>query len=76
MEANEERVDIEECKNCRFYEMQEYETAEGISYERTFGMCRRFPPKRIDGTISGFPVVEEDWWCGEHLKNTDTSDIG
>ena len=50
-----------------FYTTEEYEV-EDIPYERTFGHCRRFPPKRIDTNYSGFPVVEDDWWCGEHLK--------
>jgi len=64
-------VDLEECQNCRFYTTEDYEI-EGVSYERTFGVCRRFPPRRIDGTTSGFPIVEDDWWCGEHLKKFDS----
>lgn len=58
---------IDKCQNCMFYTTEEYEV-EDIPYERTFGHCRRFPPKRIDTNYSGFPVVEDDWWCGEHLK--------
>ncbi len=71
MEENAERVDIDECQNCRFYATEDFET-DGITYTRTFGVCRRFPPKRIDGTFSGFPVVEDDYWCGEYQKNFDS----
>lgn len=61
-------MDIDECANCRFYGSEEYEI-DGITYSHTFGICQRYPPKRIDGTTSGYPVVEDDWWCGEHQKN-------
>jgi hypothetical protein len=67
MEENEEGVDLNECSNCIFYATEDYEM-EGINYQRTFGVCRRFPPRRIDGLTSGFPIVEDDWWCGEHQK--------
>ena len=69
MEAHEKRVVIEpdHCSNCEFYITEDYEI-EGVGYARTFGACRRFPPKRIDGAASGFPIVEDDWWCGEHQK--------
>lgn len=70
MEADEERMDLEECRNCKHYNTSDYEIDE-ISYERTFGVCRRFPPRRIDGTNSGFPVVENDWSCGEYQKKFD-----
>jgi len=61
-------MDIDLCCNCRFYELEDYEF-DDVSYEKTYGVCRRYPPKRIDGTFSGFPVVEDDSWCGEHQKN-------
>jgi len=73
METHEERVDLVKCSDCKFYSTEEYEI-EGISYERTFGICRRYPPRRIDGTNSAFPVVEDDWWCGEHQKKFATND--
>jgi hypothetical protein len=66
MEENEERVDLKQCNACKFYSTEDYEI-EGVTYERTFGVCRRFPPRRIDGTHSGFPIVEDDWWCGEYV---------
>jgi len=68
METDEEGVVVEQCSNCKFYDTEDYEI-DGISYERTFGVCRRFPPRRIDGTVSAFPIIEDDWWCGEYQKN-------
>lgn len=73
METDEEGVVVDQCNNCKFYDTEDYEI-DGISYERTFGVCRRFPPRRIDGTTSGFPVVEDDWWCGEYQKKFDQND--
>lgn len=67
METHAEGVAVEQCDNCMFYDTKDYEI-DGISYERSFGVCRRFPPRRIDGITSGFPVVEDDWWCGEYQK--------
>ncbi len=58
---------IEECSNCKFFQTEEIEI-DGIAYDRDYGICRRYPPKRIDGANSGFPFVENDWWCGEHQK--------
>lgn len=67
MEQDEERVVVDSCSNCMFYKAGEYEV-EDIEYEPTYGLCRRFPPRRIDGSVSGFPAVEDDEWCGEHQK--------
>lgn len=64
---------IDECSNCKFYLTTEYEV-DDIEYEPSYGSCRRFPPRRIDGINSAFPVVEGDWWCGEHQKNFATND--
>lgn len=72
MEENEEGVVVAQCSNCVFYDTEDYET-DGVTYERTYGVCRRFPPKRIDASVSGFPMVEDDSWCGEHEKNFDES---
>lgn len=59
------------CCNCKFYDTEEYEDEE-VTYEMTYGSCVRFPPKRIDGSTSVFPIVEDDWWCGEFkLKEQD-----
>lgn len=66
MESYEEGMDLS-CKNCKFYSGEEYEYDE-VSYTKTYGNCLRYPPKRIDGVNSGFPVVENEWWCGEHQK--------
>lgn len=52
------------CRDCRYYDTEQFEEEE-VTYEQTYGSCRRFPPKRIDGNTSGFPIVEDDWWCGE-----------
>jgi hypothetical protein len=56
-----------ECRDCKFFDSEEYENEE-VTYEMTYGSCRRYPPKRIDGNTSGFPIVEDDWWCGEFMK--------
>lgn len=53
------------CRNCRFFIPDSFEQ-DDIEYELTYGQCRRYPPKRIDENVSGFPMVEEDWVCGEH----------
>lgn len=60
---------IEQCSNCKFYECNETNDYEilGVNYQKTYGICRRYPPKRIDSNNSGFPLVEEEWWCGEHM---------
>ena len=63
---------VDQCSNCQFYNTEDYEV-DDIDYERTYGVCLRMPPKRIDGTLSAFPVVEDDWWCGEHKKMPDIS---
>lgn len=64
---------VNQCCNCKFYETDEYE-ADGVIYPLTHGICKRFPPKRIDDTTSGFPLVEDNDWCGEHnKKETDVS---
>lgn len=73
MEEDEEGVVVDQCSNCRFYHSEDYEE-DDISYERTYGLCRRNPSKRIDGTMSGFPVVEDDCWCGEYQKNFVSND--
>lgn len=60
-------MDLNTCKNCRFYISDEYEV-EDIPYESDCGQCVRYPPKRIDGQTSGFPFVEDKWFCGEFMK--------
>lgn len=56
--------DYRRCKNCRFFApiMYEFDDTELPS---DFGECRRFPPKPVPAEEQGFPVVEEDNWCGE-----------
>lgn len=73
MAQDEERMVIEECAECKFYNSTDYEVDE-IQYNRSYGLCRRFPPRRIDGMNAGFPTVEDDWWCGEFQKNFPSSD--
>jgi len=42
-------AEAENCSNCRcWFQMSE-----------TTGLCRRYPPREDEDTISG------DWWCGE-----------
>jgi len=67
VEQDEKRMDIEECGNCKFYREEDYED-DDVSYGTSYGNCRRFPPKRIDATVSGFPMVVQDEWCGEFQK--------
>lgn len=67
MELYEERMDLECCKDCKFYRTEGFEE-EDISYAEDFGECRRYPPKRIEANHSGFPMVDETWWCGEFVK--------
>jgi len=63
-------MDLEECSTCVFYDKSNVEQ-EGIEYEMSFGICRRFPPQRIDGMISMFPVVDADSWCGEYQEHVE-----
>lgn len=51
------------CKNCRFYVRHEYENLDVIL---DHGECRRYPPKRLNVTESGFPTVIDDCLCGEY----------
>ena len=70
MEEDEERVAVDRCENCRFYLSNDYEQ-DDVTYDSTYGVCRRFPPRRVDGVYSVFPIVEDDWFCGEHQKKFD-----
>ncbi len=63
-------VVVEGCKHCSYYDTEDYEI-DSVTYERTYGECRRFPPRRIDGVNSAFPIVEDDCWCGEYQKKFD-----
>jgi 6-phosphogluconolactonase/glucosamine-6-phosphate isomerase/deaminase len=67
MEKDAQRMAIDACQNCKFYTADEY-VIDDVDYEPSYGLCRRFPPRRIDGTDSAFPFVEDEWWCGEHQK--------
>ena len=56
------------CKNCRHYCAYVYEfdhIENSDSLVSDYGECRRFPPKLVAAEESGFPVVEENLWCGE-----------
>lgn len=50
------------CKTCKFYLMHEYEN---VAEDSDYGMCRRFPPTRVNSRDSSFPIVIDDNWCGE-----------
>ena len=42
----------EQCKKCKFF--------------GPFAQCRRYPPSVDFKTDNDqFPIVKEDWWCGE-----------
>lgn len=43
-----------ECENCYFFERTSKES----------GHCHRYPPQICD-TVSVFPTVGSDSWCGE-----------
>lgn len=56
------------CKNCKYFCPYVYEFDNDDSSDlmlSDFGECRRFPPKLVPSEDSGFPVVEENAWCGE-----------
>lgn len=56
------------CKNCRHFCPYIYEYDHDAPYDQLssdYGECRRFPPKVMPPEDSGFPVVEDDMWCGE-----------
>ena len=54
------------CDNCNFYKT--------INIKGNIGECRKNPPKgggydENGGIYAGqFPLVEEEWWCGEFLE--------
>ena len=60
-------MDLETCRHCKFYSNDDHEV-DGVTYTLTYGACRRFPPRRIDDNNSGYPIVEDDSWCGEFRK--------
>jgi len=50
-----------ECKDCSFY---------SADHSTAYGTCRKRPPVLIvksnhRGTVTRFPKVHEDIWCGE-----------
>jgi len=54
------------CENCRYY---------------FFGFCRRYPPTVLidpsseeDETVSQWPTVEPEDWCGEHQVRRQAGD--
>ena len=49
------------CKTCMWFVLKE-------SPNSTVGRCRRHAP-----TMSGYPVVFEDDWCGDHKLNEATA---
>lgn len=59
---------IATCENCRYY---------------FFGFCRRYPPtvfvdpeSQEDETLSQWPAVEAEDWCGEHQFRQEVDDKG
>ena len=67
------RIDVTSatCDNCRFF---------------FFGFCRRYPPtvfynplpeeEGTEETLSEWPTVEADDWCGEHQVRREPGDRG
>ena len=59
---NEPKTGEPSCGNCRFFVRHEYENLDVIT---DYGQCRRYPPRRLSETESGFPLVIDDCLCGE-----------
>ena len=60
--------DAKKCKNCRHFCPYIYEFDHNDINDQLvsdYGECRRFPPKLVGPEESGFPIVEENLWCGE-----------
>ncbi len=56
------------CKHCRHFcpYIYEFDTDEpDDQLVSDYGECRRFPPKAVSAEEVGFPIVEENTWCGE-----------
>lgn len=58
------RMNNRVCKNCKHFCPFIYDFDDG-GIPTDYGECRRFPPKRVPAEESGYPVVEQDMWCGE-----------
>ncbi len=68
LNENQDPMKTKVCKKCRHFCPFLYDLdMDGDSDQLVsdFGECRRFPPKPVPTEQSGFPVVEENCWCGE-----------
>lgn len=52
------------CQNCQYYKEYVYQYGDSEN-SAGYGECRRFPPRKVPTDENGFPLVEEDVWCGE-----------
>ena len=68
MEENEERMALEKCSTCLFYEPEIYEMGHE-KLVKNYGSCKRYPPKVSPSDESRVPLVDDDWWCGEYKIN-------
>lgn len=57
---------VQVCATCVFFDRLD-------GPEPRFGLCRRNPPLLVEqGALNGgWPVIEDDDWCGEHDFNND-----
>lgn len=62
LQYNEPRPEC--CYKCKFYQEFTYQY-DDTTVEASYGECRRYPPKQLASADGGFPLVEEDVWCGE-----------
>ncbi len=69
---------ISSCSNCRYYrELKEDAEVEVDSNVHDadaaeYGRCVRFPPALFHRNLLNgeFPVVHQDTWCGEYMRDT------
>lgn len=61
----------ENCTRCKFYrERGLARKTHADEPDRMIGNCRRYPPTfltetALDYQVTGYPAVDETYWCGE-----------
>jgi hypothetical protein len=58
--------DVEpDCSNCRFA-LFSAQRRDGLIFVLEHGRCRLHPPKVVTDTLSIYPIINVDDWCGDH----------